>query len=195
VLPRHYYVYAHYAHGWSDPFYIGKGMDKRAYVASNRSHKWKEWASKGYSVRIPVQNVPEVCAFCIERMMVAAFDRKNMANLSDGGAGGCGMRDKKHMDAARLRMSEVGKGRKKPAGFGAKISKSMKNLWSDPERKRIKSALRRSKAIYTFSHPERGEFTGTRYEFCVHIGVVSNTGNVSTLIKGRMKSYKGWKLA
>ena len=48
------------------------------------------------------------------------------------------------------------------------------------------------KTIYTFNHPELGNYTGTRYEFYTHFKL--NSARVHTLVKGDSLSVQGWRL-
>ena len=74
-----------------EPFYIGKGCKKRAYVKSRRTTYWKNIVNKyGYEIIILEENLTEEEALIKEKEWIAKYGRKDLkkgtlVNLTDGG--------------------------------------------------------------------------------------------------------------
>ena len=111
-----HYVYAHYKKGEANiPFYIGKGIGKRAREKFRRSKHWKAVVKKyGYDIRILYENLSEEDAFWIETKLIGMFGRSDkglgpLVNHTDGGDGSSGaVRSEK----SKKQTSEKMKGRK-----------------------------------------------------------------------------------
>lgn len=87
-MDRRFYVYAHRRESDGAIFYVGKGTGKRAFNFTHRSLLWKRCYEKhGCRVEILFNDLPEVCAFSIEKAVIASIGRARLANLSDGGEG------------------------------------------------------------------------------------------------------------
>jgi hypothetical protein len=88
-----YYTYAH-----SSPqgkvFYIGKGVDNRAFAFSDRNDAWKRAIKqhKGLLIDVLAKWETEAEAYEHEKFLIACFkDMKySLANLTDGGQGSYG---------------------------------------------------------------------------------------------------------
>lgn len=86
-----FYVYVHRRKSDGKVFYVGKGRQKRAWATSRRSVHWQRVVQKhGLSIQIIADSLNEVCAFSIERMVIAKYGRGNLVNLTDGGEGTSG---------------------------------------------------------------------------------------------------------
>lgn len=91
-MRKDFYIYAHHRKSDGSIFYIGKGVGRRASNPGGRSLYWRRVVAKyGHTVRIVKKNMPEQCAFSLERALIAAHGRGNLANLSDGGEGVTGI--------------------------------------------------------------------------------------------------------
>lgn len=87
-MEKRFYVYAHRRESDGRIFYVGKGTGRRAFNFTHRSVLWKRcYAKHGCKVEIIFNDLPEVCAFSIEKAMIASIGRSRLANLSDGGEG------------------------------------------------------------------------------------------------------------
>jgi len=92
-----FYVYAHYIPNQSQPFYIGRGCNGRAYSDYGRSEWWKRVVNKyGYEVKILHDNLSNDLANRLEMQLIKEYGRKNLGtgcliNLTDGGDGMAGL--------------------------------------------------------------------------------------------------------
>jgi len=95
-----YYTYAH-----SSPegkiFYIGKGVDDRAYSFSERSHDWKRAVKyhKGLQIEILANWDTEEEAFDHEKLLISCFKDMNcsLVNLTSGGKGPYGFKQSEEL--------------------------------------------------------------------------------------------------
>ena len=85
-----YYTYAHSLPN-GKVFYIGKGVERRAFSTSDRSLKWREVVSKqrGYTVQILADWKTEDEAFKHEQFLISCFTDlgHNLVNQTSGGKG------------------------------------------------------------------------------------------------------------
>lgn len=90
---RHFYVYRHIRLDTNTPFYVGKGMQTRAYSHKNRNKYWKRIVkTAGYKVEIIQRNLVERDAFELECKFIKLYKQFRMceANLTLGGEGATG---------------------------------------------------------------------------------------------------------
>jgi hypothetical protein len=107
---NNYYVYIHYRNDNLEPFYVGKGKDKRAYVKCGRSIHWNRVVDKyGYHVVIQYNNLSEDDAFYMEMLLIESFGFKNLVNATYGGEGSSGAI---FSDETKRKIGEKSKGRK-----------------------------------------------------------------------------------
>lgn len=91
-----YYVYEHYKPNCDEPFGVGKGKDKRAYVKSKRNPRWMNIINKyGFEVRFVAEKLNEMDALWLENMCIKGWGRDDLGegplvNMTDGGEGGNG---------------------------------------------------------------------------------------------------------
>lgn len=91
-----YYIYLHIRLDNGNPFYVGKGKDKRCLVKRQRSFHWKNMANKyGYDILILEKNLSEQEAFEKEIYWIKRLGRKELnqgllVNFSNGGEGSSG---------------------------------------------------------------------------------------------------------
>lgn len=107
---NNYYVYIHYRNDNLEPFYVGKGKDKRAYVKCGRSIHWNRVVDKyGYHVVIQYNNLSEDDAFYMEKLLIESLGFKNLVNATYGGEGSSGAI---FSDETKRKIGEKSKGRK-----------------------------------------------------------------------------------
>lgn len=89
-----FYTYAHYTPN-GKVFYIGKGVDDRAYSFSDRTHAWKRAVkvNKGLNIEILAHWDTEQEAFEHEKVLINCFvDMKHpLVNKTKGGRGAYGV--------------------------------------------------------------------------------------------------------
>ncbi len=110
---RRYYVYFHYRHSDGEIFYVGKGCGSRITEYSSRNVRWKRTAKKhGWNSFKFWENLPNECAYTIERIMIHLFksNGNRLVNLSNGGKGPEGI---VHSEETRRSISEKNRGRKR----------------------------------------------------------------------------------
>lgn len=124
--PSGFYVYAHRRSDTGEIFYVGKGRKRRAWNRSSRNQFWQRIAAKTeVIIEIVRDNLSELCAFTLERIVIAGLRAKGivLSNLSDGGEGQSGYKmPQKTKDI--LRNLHLGK--KLTPEHSANISASLK---------------------------------------------------------------------
>jgi hypothetical protein len=119
-----FYVYQHLIPNTKQVFYVGKGSGKRAFFSKGRNLYWQRKANKfGFEVDFVCKNVDEEFAYFVEQELVDVYKKRNikLTNLTAGGDGG-GSCIPTEETKRKLHLALVG--RKKPNGFGEKISKA-----------------------------------------------------------------------
>lgn len=106
---KKYCVYIHTKKSDGKPFYVGKGLLKRARSFSARSEYWKRIKNKhGVNVLIVKSGISECCAFSIEKILIKNIGRENLCNMTDGGEGTSG---RVPSESQRLKCSISNSGR------------------------------------------------------------------------------------
>lgn len=72
-LTSNYYVYLHRTLDGT-VFYVGKGINKRAWSRASRSQKWKEVASSGYLVELHTTGLSNKAAIELENNLIENFE-------------------------------------------------------------------------------------------------------------------------
>ena len=102
-----FYIYTHVRNDSNEIFYVGKGMDKRAWSKHNRNKYWRNVVNKaGYTVQILGENLCESLAFDLEKELIKKIGKENLCNMTDGGEGMSGL---EHSDETRRKMSKAKK--------------------------------------------------------------------------------------
>ena len=95
---RDFYVYEHIRGDTGEVFYVGKGRAGRArkMTRSNQHHQniviKMQRDGETVSVRLVRENIPEPCAFSLERALIAVRKARGapLVNRTEGGEGSCG---------------------------------------------------------------------------------------------------------
>ena len=83
---KKYYVYVHLKADTLQPFYVGKGLGRRAWDKSHRSRFWKFIVAKhNRVVKLLHENLTEKEAFVLEATTIALFGKYNLCNFTNGG--------------------------------------------------------------------------------------------------------------
>jgi hypothetical protein len=141
-----YYVYAHYVSGSSEPFYIGKGKDKRAWSKNGHNQYWDRIVNKyDYEVKLLYENLTENDAHGIEMGLIEKYGRVDiktgcLVNMTYGGEGASGViqsesQKQKRIDSNKKTWNQPHK----------KMERSLqsKELWNTPEfREKTKNSIK-----------------------------------------------------
>lgn len=107
---REYCVYVHSAADSGQPFYVGKSKGRRWKTTHGRSRHWHDYVNKhGFETRKIIDNLPEACAFSLERALIYAHGKDVLVNKTTGGQGASG-RVKSAEEIAK--MSAIHKGKR-----------------------------------------------------------------------------------
>lgn len=91
-----YYIYLHIKSTNGEPFYVGKGKNKRCFVKNNRSSYWKNIVKKhDYDIIFLEENISEQEALVKEIYWINRIGRKDLkngtlVNFTNGGEGTVG---------------------------------------------------------------------------------------------------------
>ena len=178
-----YYTYA-YLREDGTPYYIGKGKNDRALSSHGK------WANVPARERILFlkKDLTEEEAFKHEIYMIDVFGRKDirtgiLRNLTDGGDGISGYKHKKSHIERMKTDNPMWRDEIRNKFIGKKHSKE--------SIEEMKKAFRRY--IYTFICPEGNRYeTDCSWEFCNERGL--DASSVTKVIKGKMKTHKGWTI-
>ena len=158
-----FYTYAHCKPNGSI-FYIGKGLEDRAWSKDNRNIHWKRTVDKhGYKVEILANWKTENEAFDHERLLISCFKDMGikLVNMTNGGEGSSGYRwtekqkanfdifgeknpmfGKRHSQETKDKISAKASQRTVSETAKAKISNSLKNReFSESHLEKLKVSL------------------------------------------------------
>lgn len=137
-----FYVYEHWRPDTDACFYVGKGKGNRAWrFSKHKSNKHytsilKKLAALGMcvEVRMVANGMSDSSALALEISRIAFWRSAGvrLANLTDGGDGAAGYR---HTIEARVRIGAKNKERVPSPETLTKMSKSMKEVFSDLDRR------------------------------------------------------------
>lgn len=208
-----FYVYAHRINGCVDPFYIGKGKDKRAWATKSRNKTWHDISSYGdVIVEILQCDLTEENALLLEKWMIAMYRHHgvNLANLASGGVRGGGWSHtkeainrmsllksgcnnpnygRKHKYSTREIMSQIASGSGNPF-YNKKHSERAKTLISEKHSGHLNACYNDTE--YDFWHPSYGNVTCTQNKLRKTYNL--KHGGVSSICSGRQLTHYGWRL-
>lgn len=199
-----HYTYIHRRASDRKIFYVGKGKNRRAWSNDRKNLHWRRTVAKhGLIVEVVKDGMKEPCALTLERILVGMIGRENLVNLTDGGEGGTGYIPPPEV---RAKMSAAKKGKPRgpvPQHVKDKIRASHIGLKAtDQARENMRKAkvgknVGRLSPSYDhtirhFVHQDGYVFIGTRGDFIAKHGLAD--GCVSSVISGKQKTVKGWKI-
>lgn len=150
-MENNFYVYLHVKLDTGEPFYVGKGIENRAYSKYNRSNWWKNIVKKyDYDIILLEENLTEVESFEKEVNWIKRIGRKDknqgtLINLTDGGDGAVGQIMSKEA-RQKISLSQTGE---KNNRFGKTISETnliaLKKANSKPKSDETKKKMSEAK--------------------------------------------------
>jgi len=114
-----FYVYEHIRKDTNQPFYVGKGQNKRANSIYSRNRHWNNIVKKadGFDVNYVIQNIDEELALLVEIELIDVYKRRGIAlcNMTNGGEGVSGLTHKvsekqKRLQSERMMGNQYAKG-------------------------------------------------------------------------------------
>jgi hypothetical protein len=120
------YTYMHCRPGQSAPFYIGKGVGRRAWHKGGRNKHWHNVVAKnGFDVHILARWPSEREAIDHEVFLIDTFRSAGieLCNVTSGGEGASGMR---HTDEAKAKVSAANKGRSQSTEWREALANRMR---------------------------------------------------------------------
>ena len=173
------YVYVHNRLDNGQPFYVGKGLNNRATSKKGRNQYWQRIVKKvGFTAVILQSGLTHCQALNAEKFVIAALRKRyQLANITDGGDGGNGLKGADHPLHGKPRSAETRekiskalkgvstggrakKGIKLTAEHKEAISKGLKGKPKSPEHiKKASEAFKRSVALNPIKRGPRSEET------------------------------------
>ena len=82
------YIYLHRRNDTGKVFYVGKGMNRRAWSKKQRNPHWHNVVNKaGFTVEIIAKGLTEEEAYWAEPLLIEAHGLENLTNMRAGGTG------------------------------------------------------------------------------------------------------------
>jgi len=143
-----YYVYLHIKETTGEPFYVGKGINKRYKYGHNRSKHWHNIVNKhGFDIIFLETNLSNEQSLEREIYWIKRIGRNDLGlgplvNFTNGGEGNSG---RKHTDESKQKMSKIATGR--VMSDKAKLNMSKAKLNMTQETKDKLSLLNKGKTL------------------------------------------------
>jgi len=149
-----FYLYEHIRNDTNQPFYIGKGYDRRAMQKGNRNAYWHNVVNKacGFTVNYLAKNLDEELALLAEIEAIDVYRKRGhkLVNLTIGGEGVSGYKftdehkkklsmlkigvstgfTGKHTEEAKAKMRAAKLGKKASEATKQKMSKTHTQVWA-----------------------------------------------------------------
>lgn len=200
---KDFYVYQHKEADTGRVFYVGRGRGKRiTETGSKRSKFWTRTVQKhgGFIAEKVYENLSHDRANELEKMLISAYGRENLCNLTDGGEG---MSGGTHTTEWRELMRSKMTGRKFSKEHCEKISASRAGEkhfnWGKKHKESTIRAMHghgSNKMVCRFTHKDGREFFGTLNEWMHEFSLSkADSCNMSShRDKGRYSHVKGWSV-
>jgi hypothetical protein len=130
-MDKSHYVYIHFKADTLEPFYIGKGSNRRLHARNGRSIYWKRLVAKhGVVADYLAYFDDHESALAYEVEMIALFTAEGfrLCNLTSGGEGATGY---KRSDATNELAAYKNRGQKRTTEERKRISEAHKNYQGD----------------------------------------------------------------
>lgn len=136
------YTYMHCRPGQSTPFYIGRGVGRRAWHRGGRNKHWHNVVSKnGFDVHVLAKWPSEKEANDHEIFLINTFRKMGveLCNVTDGGEGARGRRQ---TSEAKAKVSAANKGRTRSAEWREALAQRMRGRTvTDSEREKKRARM------------------------------------------------------
>lgn len=137
-----YYIYAHVPSQGGDPFYVGKGSNRRAWSEKGRSKDWAHVASSGYEVKILAYTETSREALITEKAIIGALSLRGVELVNKNGGGG-GSPKCVHTEEFKRKMSKIHSGKKLSSQHKVNLSRAMSGVpKSEEHKKRLSEAVK-----------------------------------------------------
>ena len=139
-----FYTYLHRRASDGQPFYVGKGMGRRAWAAQNRNQHWKNTRAKhGVKVEVLAHWPTEAEAFEHEQFLIWCFKDMGckLVNQTGGGEGSSG---RVVSEATKLKISNaVAPKLRSQEARAAASQRAAQRMANQAERSRVSEGLRK----------------------------------------------------
>jgi hypothetical protein len=198
MIANNYYVYVYLrskasSHGKAgSPYYIGKGKDKRAFVAQRKGAARPTDFSY---IAFVQEGLTEEEALTLEQYCIALYGRIDkgtgcLRNLTDGGEGVSGM---SFSDETKARLSAAHKGKLMPEETKGKIAATLSGISRSQETRAKMSKARECNEYKLLSPLGQTYYTTNLSAFAREHGL--QIANLSAVSRGERLTHKGWTCA
>jgi len=170
-MRNNFYVYLHKNIITQEVFYIGKGINKRAWSKHKRSSFWNNYVNKhnGFIVEIYKEGLSEKDSFDLEKELISKYGRRDnesgiLVNLTDGGEGSSGnILSKESKNKVSKNNGRYWLGRKIPLKTRVKISNTLRGRFTGKNSPNSKKVLNVKSGVIYDSLKEASIDTGVKY--------------------------------